>query len=344
MAACVPVTRRSLRGLGARLLAALLATGLLTGAVAESARAELRTGAAKALDPHGKGKPTLPELESARVAYDSEAGLIVFTVKLTDELADWTQTSALRGWRVSLDLGGVYYRRTCVSTVSIKGALVPNGAAPLRLGRGATGEEGPQLPVLRIVGEDLDEVTFIVSDPSLRNLNLICMNATLIGPQRSPNADRRTSSTFGRLLEGFDPYDGDVLEDAVDDLRTQVWRAEEALRGRSLKRPPAAPDCRRVAADEARCAVKAVLRVPGKPTLSVKPTGQFVPFGPIGPERWHWRGTWTLRYEKCPKDLRGPRTSSGACTVKRSWRGGLGSLADSLQETLRSLRREERRR
>jgi hypothetical protein len=292
---------------------------------AASAGAELRTGSAAPRYPEpGKSSPTRPELRRADLRYDNTAGSLQVTLTLRDALADPAATSALRPWRLRVEIGDYLNGGVCTGALgrtwlAIGGTLGDDAPAVLDSAFDLNGAY-PDSAVTKTFSPDRTQVLLSVTDAHLVGLNIICADAEVFDDRPS---SRESSQTFAFLLDGFDAADGALSREVRDYLSSEADAVSVRLRpghggARSTVR------CSRLYQTAFSCHGHARLEhVRGSATLSFRGRMEFDAAGArhlIGQRGWRADMRATVSWRRCPntaaRALRGK-----PCHITERWRG-----------------------
>lgn len=298
---------------------------------ASAARAELRTGSAANRFPQPElSSPIRPELNRAAIRYDDQAGSLAVTISLYDPLADPSATSALRPWRFEVLLGD-YLHGICSghdrTWLSINGAL--GEGLPVVLDSFLDFENTfPDVPVTKTLSPDRTQIQLSVTNPGLRGLGLICASVEVF--DRNDDLER-FSDTFAFLFDGFDPADGALGREVVQELEEQAGYVARLLdrHGTSAVRP----SCRELYQATFSCRAHGRLRrAPGRPVLTLRGQMEFdrarARRFPGGARVWRANMRARLSWRRCPADT--PRKLRGKpCHIAARWRGAK-RLTDAL--------------
>jgi len=309
----------------------VVASALMVGAFCFPAPAVADVRIANGLNrnQNDRGSSDRPVLEGLSARYDT-AGDLTLTVSFFEPLGDPT---ALAGWEVGIYLAdnvGTDRTPLCVPLLSRDNFLITFSLGD-DLPAGAIQYGGTQYNIHKTVSPDRRSVRLRGADPSIANLNLICANADLDGPERTAE---QYSFIGASLFSGFGALNGNLATTGRWHLAGEVAALNNRL-GRARRDPPlgAFPRCRRTGRTEVRCAGRSRLRdVTGRPTIALHGRMRVSYTGDLW-TRWRRDMRATLSWRRCPASVNPVRTGR-RCSLTRRWRRGpltrvFGSPRDS---------------
>ena len=315
-----------------RALKAGMASAMILMVWTAVAAAEVRTGSAPSRYPEpDKSSATRPELQRADIRYDDQVGSLTVTLTLYDALADPVATSALRPWRLRVEIGD-YLNGICSGDgrtwLWISGALGDTTPATLDSFLDLR-DSYPDIAVAKTFSADRTQILLSVTDPRLANLGTICASAGVFDNRAS---SRESSDTFAFLLDGFDAADGALSREVRDYLSSEADMVAVRLRpGRGSARPTV--HCQRLYQTLFSCHARGQLhQARGYPVLTVRGRLEFDARGATkllgGQQGWRADMRATITWRRCPASA--PKTLRGKpCHTSARWRG-TRSLADAL--------------
>jgi hypothetical protein len=299
---------------------------------AASAAAELRTGSSSPRFPKSEeSSPTHPELRRADIRYDDQAGSLLVTLTFHHPLADPAITSALRPWRLRVEIGD-YLNQICSGDgrtwLAISGTLGDDAQAVLDGSLDFT-DSYPDIPVAKTFSGDRTQVLLTVTDPRLVGLGTICADAQVFDNRPS---QRDSSDTFAFLLDGFDAADGALAREVRNYLSSEADGLAVRLRpGHGAARPTVR--CSRLYQTAFSCRGRGtLLHVRGRAVLTFRGRIEFDAAAAKrlsgGQHGWRANMRAEVTWRRCPTDA--PRALRGKpCDSTARWRG-TRTLADAL--------------